>query len=56
MTFDPRLLRSHVWNKDHYVQIPWKYVKVRGYSDHFFFKNVNKKNKTKKCEPKVIDP
>ena len=33
--------------KDHCIQVPWKYIKVCGYSD-FFFK--------KKLEPKVIDP
>ena len=26
--------------KDHCVQLPWKYMKVCGYSDHFF-KNFN---------------
>ena len=30
------LLRSHVWlSKDHFVQVPWKYIKVCGYSDPF---------------------
>ena len=29
--------------KDHCVQLPWKYINVRGYSDHFY-----------KLEPKVI--
>ena len=24
--------------KDHYIQVPWKYIKVCGYSDPFFFK------------------
>ena len=31
--------------KDHCVQVPWKYIKVCGYSD--FFQNL---------EPKIIDP
>ena len=47
MTFDPHVLRLHVTlPKDHHVQVPWKYIKVCGYSDLF----------CKKLEPKVIDP
>ena len=26
--------------KDHFIQVPWKYIKVCGYSDPFFFKNL----------------
>ena len=32
--------------KDHFIQVPWKYVKVCLYSNSFF----------QKLEPKVIDP
>ena len=43
-TLTPRLLRSHVWlfPKDHCVQVPWKYIKVCGYSDPFFKKTWTK--------------
>ena len=29
--------------KDHYVQVPWKHIKVCGYGNFFFFKNLNEK-------------
>ena len=52
MTFDPTSIEvlSVTLPKDHCVQVPWKYIKVCGYSDLFFLK------KKKKLEPKVIDP
>ena len=43
----PPLWRRPWWlPKDHCVQVPWKYIKVCGYSDPF----------CKKLEPKAIDP
>ena len=42
----PHLLRSHMWlPKDHCVQVPWKYIKVCGYSDPFC-KNLNQRSLT----------
>ena len=48
MTFDPTSVEvlCVTLPKDHCVQVPWKYIKVCGYSDPF----------CKKLEPKVIDP
>ena len=49
MTFDPTSIEVTCVTlpKDHFLKVPWKYVKVCGYSDPFFFQ---------KLEPKVIDP
>ena len=49
MTFDPASVEvlCVTLPKDHCVQVPWKYIKVCGYSDLFL---------QKKLEPKVIDP
>ena len=49
MTFDPTSVEvlCVTLPKDHCVQVPWKYIKVCGYSDLFC---------KKKLEPKVIDP
>ena len=46
----PHICCGHMCDlpKDHCVQVPWKYIKVCGYSDPFC--------KKKKLEPKVIDP
>ena len=43
----PLLLRSHVWLYPRiiFIQVPWKYVKVCGYGDHFF-KNLNQRSLT----------
>ena len=48
MTFDTKSVKVTCVTlpMDHCVQVPWKYMKVCGYSDPFF----------KKLEPKVIDP
>ena len=48
MTFDPTSIEVTCVTlpKDHFIQVPQKYVKVCGYSDTFF----------QKLEPKVIDP
>ena len=48
MTFDPTSVEvlCVTLPKDHCVHVPWKYIKVCGYSDIF----------CKKLEPKVIDP
>ena len=48
MTFDPFSVEVTYVTlpKDHFIQVPWKYVKVCGYSDLFF----------QKLEPKVMDP
>ena len=37
MNFDPTSVRVTCLTlpKDHKVQLPWKYIKVCGYSDHF---------------------
>ena len=54
MTFDPTYVNVSCVTlpKDHCVQLPWKYIKVYGYSDHF------SKNLTKKInDPKMtFDP
>ena len=45
----PSLLRSHMCvtlPKDHFVWVPWQYIKVCGYSDQVFFKNVNQRSLT----------
>ena len=49
MPFDPTSVEVTCVTlpKDHCVQVPWKYIKVCGYSDLFC---------KKKLEPKVIDP
>ena len=49
MTFDPTSVEVTCVTlpKDHFIQVPWKYVKVCVYSDPFFLQ---------KLEPKVIDP
>ena len=47
MPFDPTSVEMTL-PKDHFIQVPWKYVKVCEYSDPLFVKNLN--------EPKVIDP
>ena len=48
MTSDPTFVEVTCLTvpKDHCVQVPWKYIKVCGYSDPFL----------QKLEPKVIDP
>ena len=48
MTFDPTSVEvtSVTLPKDHFIQVPWKYVNECEYSDLFF----------KKLEPKVMDP
>ena len=38
----PLLLRSHVWLYPKIIKVPWKFVKVCGYSDHFFSKTWTK--------------
>ena len=45
MTFDPKSVEVTrvTLPKDHCVQVPWKYIKVCGYSDPFF-KNLNKRS------------
>ena len=47
MTFDPTSVEVTYVTlpKDHFIQVPWKYVKVCGYSDPFF----------QKLEPKVME-
>ena len=47
MTFDPRSVEVTcvILPKDHCVQVPWKYIKVYGYSDPFF-KNLNQRSLT----------
>ena len=51
MTFDPTSVEVTCVTlpKDHFIHVPWKYVKVSGYSDSL------KKKKKKTLEPKVID-
>ena len=47
MIFDPTSVEvtSVTLPKDHFIQVPWKYVNVCEYSDLFF----------EKLEPKVLD-
>ena len=47
MTFDPTSVEVTCVTlpKDHCVQVPWKYIKVCGYSDHFC-KNLNQRSVT----------
>ena len=47
MTFDPKSaeVTCVTLPKDHCFQVPWKYIKVRGYSDPFF-KNLNQRSLT----------
>ena len=47
MTFDPTSVEVTCVTlpKDHCVQVPWKYIKVCGYSDHFC-KNLNQRSLT----------
>ena len=49
MTFDPKSVEVTCMTlpKAHFVQVPWKYIQVCGYSDPPFFK---------KHKPKIIDP
>ena len=49
MTFDPKSVEFTCVTlpKDHCVQVPWKYIKVCGYSD-LFFKNLNQRSLTPK--------
>ena len=46
MTFDPTCWGHMTLPKDHSTQVPWKYVKVCGYSDPFFVKNLNQRSLT----------
>ena len=48
MTFDPTSVEvlCVTLSKDHCVQVPWKYIKVRGYSDLFFTKNLKQRSLT----------
>ena len=50
MTFDPTSVEvlCVTLPKDHCVQVPWKYIKVCGYSDLFFLekKNLNQRSLT----------
>ena len=48
MTFDPTSVEvlCVTLPKDHCVQVPWKYIKVCGYSDLFLQKNVNQRSLT----------
>ena len=47
MTFDPTSVEVTYVTlpKDHCIQVPWKYIKVCGYSDPFF-KNFNQSSLT----------
>ena len=47
MTFDLKSVKVTCVTlpKDHFVQVPWKYIKVCGYSDPFF-KNLNQRSLT----------
>ena len=47
MTFDPTSVEVTcvTLSKDHFIQVPWKYIKVCGYSDPFF-KNLNQRSLT----------
>ena len=47
MTFDPTSVDITCVNlpKDHHIQVPWKYIKVCGYSDPFF-NNLNQRSLT----------
>ena len=47
MTFDPKSVEVTCVTlpKDHCVQVPWKYIKVCGYSDPFF-ENLNQRSLT----------
>ena len=47
MTFDPKTVEVTCVTlpKDHWVQVPWKYIKVCGYSDPYY-KNLNQKSLT----------
>ena len=48
MTFDPTSVEVFCVTlpKDHCVQVPWKYIKVCGYSDLFCQKNLNQRSLT----------
>ena len=48
MTFDPASVEvlCVILPKDHCVQVPWKYIKVCGYSDIFCKKNLNQRSLT----------
>ena len=48
MTFDPTSVEvlCVTLPKDHCVQVPWKYIKVCGYSDLFCKKNLNQRSLT----------
>ena len=48
MTFDPTSVEvlCVTLPKDHCVQVPWKYIKVCGYSDLFCRKNLNLRSLT----------
>ena len=48
MTFDPTSVEvlCVTLPKDHCVQVPWKYIKVCGYSDFFAKKNLNQRSLT----------
>ena len=48
MTFDPTSVEVTCVTlpKDHCVQVPWKYIKVCGYSDLFCKKNLNQRSLT----------
>ena len=48
MTFDPTSVEvlCATLPKDHCVQVPWKYIKVCGYSDLFCKKNLNQRSLT----------
>ena len=48
MTFDPTSVEvlCVTLPKDHCVQVPWKYIKVCGYSDLFCQKNLNQRSLT----------
>ena len=50
MTFDPTSVEVTCVTlpKDHCVQVPWKYIKVCGYSDLFCKKNLNQRSLTPK--------
>ena len=48
MTFDPTSVEVTCVTlpKDHFIQVPWKYVKVCGYSDPLKKKNLNQRSLT----------
>ena len=50
MTFDPKSVEviCVTLPKDHCVQVPWKYIKVCGYSDPFI-KNLNQRSLILRC-------